>query len=862
MNPNTTPHSEPASGNARPLRLRWLLTMAWRDSRTHRKRLFLYISSIILGTAALVAIRTLGDNMQQAVDEEAKALLGADFSLISRQPFPPPVEALIDSIGGEQARQTRFSSMIFFPKNQKSRLVQIRAVEGNFPFYGVLETVPAGAAQSFRSAQQALVDEGLMIQFGMAAGDSVKIGDLRFEIAGSLRNIPGETAAMSTIGPRVYIPAAYLEATRLIQAGSRITYSVLFKFDGGVDVEALATALRPYREKYFLSIETVESRKRSLARQLTNLYRFLNLGGFIALILGSVGVASAVHTYIKQKIATVAVLRCLGADTRQTFVIYLVQAVAMGVAGAGAGVLLGIGLLAVLPSVIQDFLPVDLSTVSVSWLPVAQGMGIGLSMAVLFALLPLLSIRNVSPLLALRSSFEENGQRRDDPLRWVVFSLLGMGIVLFGISQTRQWFQGVGFAAGLGVSFGLLTLVAYGLMRVVKTHFPASWSYIWRQGLANLYRPQNQTVVLVLALGLGTFLITTLYLMQNSLLGHLSLTGGENKSNMVLFDIQPDQKEPLIELLGAYNLPVMQQVPVVTMRIAAVKGRTVEDIRADTTRSVPGWPLRREYRSTYRDHLIDTETLVAGRFHGTAAPSDTVVYVSLETGIAEDLRVTIGDPVTWDVQGVLIPTIVGSLREVNWQRVQPNFFVVFPAGVLEYAPQFHVLVTRTPSPEVSARFQRDVVLRYPNVSMIDLALILNTVNEIMDKVSLVIRFMALFSVVTGLIVLTGVITNSRFQRIQESVLLKTLGGSRRQILRIMVLEYLFLGVIAAMTGVLLSYAGTWALSRFVFEISFVPAVMPTLLVALAIVALTVGVGMFVSRGIHDRPPLEILRSEV
>ena len=835
--------------------------MAWRDSRTHRNRLLLYMSSIILGTAALVSIRSLGDNMQKMVDLEAKALLGADLEIDSRQAFPPPVEEMFASLGGDRSTQINFTSMVFFPGNGGSRLVQVRAIEGDYPYYGDLETKPPDAAETFRTGRQALVDDGMMIQYALSVGDSVKVGNMVFEIGGRLIKIPGETTAMSTIGPRVYIPAAYLEETGLIQTGSRVRYQAYFKFNDEVDVEALLISIRPQREQYFLGVETVESRKRSLGRSLTNLYRFLNLGGFIALILGSVGVASAIHTYVKQKLTTIAVLRCLGADARQTFLIYLIQSVSMGLIGSTIGVVFGIVILLVLPQVIGDFIPFEL-TFSPTLLPILQGLGIGLLMAVLFALIPLINIRKISPLLTLRASYESSNEKNRDPAKYIVYGLLVAGVTAFAISQTRFWYQGVWFSGGLILSFLLLAAVAKGIMRLVKLYFPVSWAYIWRQGLANLYRPQNQTVMLILALGLGTFLVTTLYLLQHSLLGNLSLTGGSNQSNMVMFDIQTDQRDPLIELMDEYSLPVMQQVPIVTMRVSSINGRTTEEIRADSSATISRWALRREYRCTYRDHLIDTETLATGAWGNTVTSAYDTAYVSLETGIAEDLNVKIGDEIVFDVQGIPIKAVVGNLREVNWQRVQPNFFIVFPEGVLENAPQFHVLVTRIESTEVSARFQRAVIMKYPNVSMIDLQLILSTVDDIMDKVSLVIRFMALFSVFTGLIVLIGVITNSRFQRIQESILLKTLGGSRRQILNIIVLEYLFLGGIAALTGVLLALSIGWVLTTFVFEISFIPVVTPVLAVIAIIVVLTILVGMFASRGIHDRPPLEILRSEI
>lgn len=241
---------------------------------------------------------------------------------------------------------------------------------------------------------------------------------------------------------------------------------------------------------------------------------------------------------------------------------------------------------------------------------------------------------------------------------------------------------------------------------------------------------------------------------------------------------------------------------------------------------------------------------------------NTPVYVSLEDRYARSLKVKIGDRLLFDVQGTLIPVVVGSFRKVEWNRVQTNFLVVFPKGVLEDAPQFHVLVTRSPSDQASAKFQEALVTQFPNISVIDLKLILNTLDDILSKVSFVIRFMALFSIVTGLLVLVGSVIISKYQRIQESVLLRTLGANRRQILWITALEYFFLGSLAAATGILLSLAGSWALARFSFETSFLPAPLPILAVFLVISGLTVLIGLLNSRGILNRPPLEVLRSEV
>ncbi len=837
----------------------WLWKMAWRDSRTHRRRLFLFMSSIVLGIAALTAIRSFGDSLESAIDDQAKSLLGADLMIRSRQVFSPETEALIDSIGGEQARQVSFGSMAFFPKGNDTRLVSIRAIEGGYPFYGEFETTPPSAAQAFKTTPNgALVDQGLMIQYDLQVGDSVKVGANLFRILGQLNQAPGQAAAGALISPRIYISMADLEKTQLIRFGSRVNYRVYFQLDASTNAEELVEEIEPFLDKNRLSARSAEGNRQNLGEALNNLYRFLNLTAFIALILGSIGVASAVHVYIKQKLTTVAMLRCVGAQMKQTFYIYLIQTGLMGLIGALVGAALGVLIQTILPEVLQDFLPVAVDF-KVSWPAVIIGLVAGLGIALLFAMLPLLNIRKISPLLAIRASFDESAHNRDR-LRWVLYSVILLAVTGFAISQTKRWFEGVYFTTGLLAAFGLLAGFAKLIMVAVKNFFPSSWSYIWRQSLANLYRPNNQTLILMLAIGLGTFLITTLYFSKDSLLGQISSVGSGDQPNLVFFDVQSDQVEGVETVIQSNQMPVIYNVPIVTVRIKEVKGQPVEEIYHDSTDTRPEWAFKREYRSTYRDSLFETETIVSGKWQENAAESDSI-FISVEEGIARNLEVEVGDEIVVDVQGIPITTYLGSTRKVDWQRVQPNFFIVFPEGVLEDAPQIYVLVTRAASVEASVNLQRAIVQQFPNVSAIDLALILSTVNSILDKIGFVIRFMALFSILTGLTVLAAAVITTRFQRIQESVLLRTLGAKEKQVSRIMALEYFYLGALAGLTGILLALAAGWALAEFAFQITFVPSLVPIVVIWCSVIGLTILLGMINSRGIANRPPLEILRAE-
>jgi len=838
--------------------------MAWRDSRGSRRRLLLYLSSMVLGVAALVAIQGFGDNLTRTIDQEAKTLLGADYSLESdNKPFSDSTEAIIDSLGGETSRRLSFNTNARFPDGG-TRLSTVRAIEGNYPFYGEVVTRPDSAARTYlQGGRQALVDGTLMRQFDLQVGDTLRVGRYGYRIAGELVKMPRESAVVSSISPRIYIPRSEVDAS-LLRRGSRAEYEVYFKFEEGRDVQAIEEELTPYLERNDIGSDTVQEAAGNWREGLGNLYRFLSLVGFVALLLGSLGVASAVNVYVRRRLESIAVLRCLGASSARTFQIYLIQAAALGFLGSLVGSALGVGIQSLVPRFLQDFLPVEVNFF-ISWPAVLLGMGIGVGVTLLFALWPLLTVRDVTPLRALRSDVEPTEGGWTDPLRWTVVLLIAGGVTSFAVLQAPTWEIGLGYAGGIAGVFLALVAVARGITWGVRRYFPSSWSYPWRQGLANLYRPNNQTTVLMLALGLGTFLMVTLVLVQDTLLEEIRVTGGDGQPNLVFFDVQPDQVEGVTRAIEAEGLPVIDRVPIVTTRLAGVNGRTVQEIEQDSTTEAT-WAHEREYRVTYRSTLSESETLLDGQLadsvRGDPLQTGAAVPISIEEEIArEELNVGIGDTLTFDVQGVPVTTTIASIRQVDWQRIGTNFFVVFPPGVLEQAPQTNVVLSRAADEAASAAVQSRVVDGYPNVSTIDLSLVLSTFQDLFNKLSYVIRVMALFSIITGLIVLIGAVVVSRVQRIEESVLLKTLGASKSIVQRITAIEYFFLGLFAALTGIVLSLAAAWALSYFVFE---GPFVLPgwTLAAALAIVtALTIGVGLLNSRGIYERPPLDVLRAE-
>lgn len=843
---------------------KWLFKMAWRDSRRSKSRLFLFISSIIIGIAALVAINSFSDNLKDDINSQAKELLGADLELGSNDSTFN--YGLVDTLAHEVSYENSFASMVFFPKNQESRLVDVRALEGDFPYYGKIETAPANAEATFRDGERkALVDQSVMIQFDVEVGDSIRIGLVNFKIEGSLISSPSQSLGATLVAPAVYIPLKYLDDTELIQKGSRVYYRRFYKFTDppeGFDIEAQIREDSDTLRIQDISSETIEERKEETGETFDDLADFLNLVAFVALLLGCVGVASAVHIYIKDKIRSVAILRCLGASGKDTFLIYLIQIGAAGFIGSFLGALAGTFIQTILPKVFGEFLPVEVN-IALSWPSILGGVLTGIFVSILFALAPLVSVRKASPLITLRGIVADNNALKDK-LKWLIYIGILLFVVVFAFIQIGNLGDSVVFTLFIAFSFGFLALVARFSMWLVKRFFPASWSYIWRQSLANLYRPNNQTSVLIASIGLGTALITTLYFIQALLISQVEITTDNDRPNLMVFDIQSHQVEELAELTKSYDLPVLQQVPVVTMRIESINGLTLEDVVSDTTEDNRrrSSPYRREWRVTYRDSLIESEKIVRGEITKPNSNLDELPQVSLEDEYAKRNKIEIGDTIVWNVQGVPISTTLGSTREIDWERVQTNFLGLFPSGVLEQAPQFHVLITRVKDVEEGALFQREVVKNYPNVSVIDVGLILNTLDNILSKISFVIRFMALFSILTGLLVLVSSVILSKFQRIKESVLLRTMGASKRQIFSINSLEYFFLGSLASLSGIILSLLASWGLAYFTFNSTFIPDLLPIVLVYISITSITILIGLANSRGIVSKPPLEVLRSEI
>jgi putative ABC transport system permease protein len=825
------------------------------------------MSSISLGVAALVAIDSFSANIVQSVKDQSRSLMGGDVSFSSSKPIPPAVDSLFDSLshhGLAFARLTTFPSMAVVPRTSGTRFAQVRGVTDNYPFYGGVTTEPAGRWSLLTQGPNAIVDPSLLTSLNARVGDTLKLGFGTFTIVATIKDVPGAAGIAEMLGPRIFIPAKYVAETQLLVFGSTADRTVLAKLPPGVDPDKFIKPFKKRLDDQQVRTRTVTQTEMSTQDAIENLTNFIAIVGLVALLLGGIGVASGVRAFVARKIDTVAVLRCLGASSGQVMTIYVVQAAAMGLLGAAAGAALGVAIQFLLPQALTGFLPID---VKVTLVPTAvlTGLAVGGWIALIFALRPLLALRNVSPLQTLRRDTDANVLRMHwtDAPRVAVDAALVASVLAIALSRAQTTGQAFAMSAATGAAILALGISAGFLSWAARKGLRTGWPYVFRQGVANLYRPGNQTRAVTLALGFGAFLVSTLYLVQSNLLRRFTTAATEARGNVVFFDIQQDQSAGLDSIVRASRNDVVQLSPVVTMRIAAINGKRVTDMKP-RERGQPGrapWALRREFRSTYRDKPAASETIVAGKWFGDSAVKfarDTG-EISLEEGIAKELEVKIGDVITWNVQGVDIPTRITSLRKVVWTRFEPNFFVVFAPPVLKGAPNQYVMLAQVKDPAAVSLLQREVVNRFPNVSSLDLTAIKRTVDRIVGKVSLAIRFMALFSLAVAIPVLFSAVSATRRERIREGVLLKTLGATRGQIARILLAEYSLLGLMGGLTGMLLSLAGGWAVVRYIFKTPFAPAFVPVAGIAAAIVGLTLLIGLLAGRDVFKETPVTALR---
>ncbi|MBB6460869.1 ABC transporter permease [Flammeovirga kamogawensis] len=841
------------------MRFQFILKHSVRDLKKSISKIIPFILSIVVGVASLVAMTTFSENVNQDLNKQAKELLGADLELRSSHELQDSVLNLFSHQQSKLVKQFNFASMAFSKSTEKSRLVDLRALELGFPYYGQLEVYPKPSWSKWKNQEKVVfVDSVVLYQLEAAIGDSLRFGAANFEIAGTIKKGIGQSAVMAATVPIVYFPFKYLEDTKLIQKGSRVNYRYFYAFNDTLNVQNLVDKNQEIIDEKGIRVATIENNTARIGRFFNDIDAFLKLITFISLLLGCIGVSSGIFIYIKGKLKSVAIYRCLGATTNETFLIYFLQVLFLGLVGGVIGAFIGAFAQLVFPLLFSDLLMVSISN-NFSVTAIVFGIFLSLFVSVLFGWYPLLQVLGVSPIYVLRSisSLDIKSNKLIKALLIISVSLF---VILFSYWLLGDFKKSLFFFLSIFCVIIVLTLLALLLIKVVKTIDLSGYSFSLKYGVSQLFRPNNQTLLLGVTIGLGVFLIICLVSIRSILIEKVTDVGGEGDANLVLYDVQKSQVSSLKNLLEKENIQIEQNAPIVTMSLKTVNGKTKKQAMLDSTIQLKRYVFDREYRVTYRSSLKENEKTIEGEWQGNSSINE-MIPISVSDNYLKSSGLAFGDTVIFNVQGFNLTTKITHVRAVDFARMEANFVVLFPAGVLEAAPSFHVLAIKVRGKDNIASIQSKVVAKYPNVSSIDLGLIFESLNDILDQVSFVFKWLGGICIFTGFLVLWSSMSIGKFQRKKEAGVLRALGAKRKHLVRITFIEYFSIGTLSTLTGLLLGWLGSWALAYFVFDIPFFIAIKESFVLSIIIIGMTVSIGVLFMRSLSKVPAITVLKEE-
>jgi putative ABC transport system permease protein len=866
--------------------------MLVRELRASWRRLLFFFICVAIGVGAIVALRSVIQSVRAGLTREARAIIAADVLVSTNRAWTPEVRARLDERLADPAVLQRLESietttMVRGEDGLVARMVELRGVQEGFPLYGTVALQGQAAySHALLRGRGALVRPELLTQLGVAAGDRILIGGHPFTIRGLIAQEPGRRVGAFSFGSRVLVDYDDLLAIGLLTFGSRASYQVQLRVRDDA-VTALTRDLRRNFREQFVNARSYRSTEDNIGEDLVRAENYLSLVGFVIVVLGGIGVWSVTRVFVRQKIRSVAILKCLGATTRQVLGTYVLQVVLLGLAGSLLGVALAALAIEAIPArVAESFGGV---TYGLTWSAVLQGGGVGVLVSLLFSLVPLLEVRRVKPLLLLRggdaaapgaavapgearpagSPRPSLAARAAAFVRRLDWVQVGTTVVVSAALVAVAAWQAASLRVGLIVCGGfagvaiLLHLAGLGLIRGVAPLASAPW-FPLRHAVIGLRRPGNQTRVILLAVGLGSFFVLGVRALQSNLLSEFAVELQQSGADMFLLDIQQDQVEGVRALVQERAEVAARLIPVLRARVTGVRGR---EVNLESFADVRGrGSLGREYVITYRNHLEPNETLVDGEFWAgqDPLPADAAeLEVSIERSIHERFDIHVGDLMRFDVLGRVLQARVRSVREVDWEDSRNGgFMFVFRPGPLDRAPHSFIGILRAPGdPTRRATFQRDLVAAYPNVSAIDVREVLATIQSVVDNVTLAISIVGGVALTSGVLILIGAVAMTKFQRVYEAAILRTLGASTRLLGTMVALEYSALGLLAGIIGAAGALALTWVVTRYVFEIGWRPA--PALLTGGALLtAVLVGViGVVASADVLRKKPLATLRAE-
>ena len=841
----------------------FVLRMVWRETRAVWRRLLFFYICVAVGVGAIVALRSIIQNVRVTLVSEARAIFGADVMVSTTRPWNPEtlkaLDGLLDASAGLQHTHVIETTTMVRPERDDrpaARMVELKAVQPGFPFYGRLE-LESGRPYShdMLAGSGVIVQRDLLLQLGIGVGERIMIGGQPFTVRDVIAREPGRQVSTFTLGSRVFMALDDLQRLKLLGFGSRAFYRKLVRVDEQDAGLPLTRRLTRANRDGFVTIRHYRGTEAGINEDLVRAEDYMSLVGFVIVVLGGIGVWSVTRVFMQQKIKSIAILKCLGATGRQVLGTYVVQMALLSVAGGLTGVVIAAIALAAIPESLVSLLPSGRP--GLTWSASVQGVAVGLLVSVLFALVPLLETRAIKPLLLLRADTATKARKRD----WVAWA--SYLVVAAGLAGVAAW-QAGSLEASLYVmgglaAVGLLLHVASGLLIRLVRPFTKSRLFPIRHAIISLGRPGNQTRVVLLTVGLGAFFILAIQHVQANLLNAFSLEMSADSPDMFLIDIQRDQEAGVRGLVDPRALEPAKLIPVMRARVVGVAG---SDVNLHDVDDVRRRGLGREYVITYRSHLEANEVMQQGQLWNSPVPQGGDPEVSIEEGIA--MRgVGIGDRMRFDIAGRVVEARVTSIREVDWSEARNGgFMFVFRPGPFDEAPQTFIALVRAPQePGARAALQRDLVAAYPNVSAIDVREIIRTIQGVVQNITLAITIVGVIALASGMLILTGAVAMTRYQRHYEAAIYRTLGASTRRLTAMVAVEYGVLGTLAGLLGAAGAVALSWAVTTRLLEMEWelTPHLAAIGVAATALVVLAVGLAASID--VLLKKPLGSLRGE-
>ena len=846
--------------------------IGWRDLRSAPGKFGFVVVSVAVGVAALVGVRGFSDSFRRTLSTEARSLMAGDLS--ARFYHLPTAEeegkiaGVVRQNGGgiRTTWVTETVSMASVAPDPVPLLVSLKAVDpAEYPYYGKAELEPEMSLVKALDGDSAVVAEEFLIRLKAGVGQTLRLGGREFRITAVLKQEPDRMTAGAGLGPRVMISQAALARTGLLAPGSRASQRLLMKLPPQID----PVTLRKQVETALPDAQVMDYHEGNpgLNKGLENATAILSLICLVAMVLGAIGVAMAMHAHLEQRMDMLAILKALGARSGDLLRIFLLQTLGLGLAGGVLGVAAGVGVMAALPAVFGKLLPVN-ATLKFPWQSIAAGLGTGLLTTLLFCLPPLLDVRNVRPALVLRRLVEQGPEGFSGWVaRWwarrlqlglaalVVLALGGIAWALSDSAKVGTWFAvlfTIALVVLLALAAGSLWMLRW-LLNRVRLRLPS----FLRHGLANLYRPGNQSAAVMAALGTGVMLILAVYLMQAALLRDLHETASPKLPNVFLIDVTTDEvagvKEFFAHQPGANQAAgqSLDLMPVVTGRFVSLNGKPLEELKEE---HFPRWILVNA-RLTWADAAPAGDKITQGRWWTNPGAGELAV----NEGVAERLHLGVGSAVELEVGGRVRALKVAAIYRADGQHLGAQVSFVLPSGQLkdEAATWYggaHV------DPKQVANMERGLFAAYPTVSVINLADVLERIESVVDQITFVVRFLAGFSIFAGLTILASSIAGTRFRRMREAVVLKTLGATRMRVVRTFSVEFSVLGLLAGSVGVVFANLLTRVLLHKL-EVGFHIEWRATLIALVGTALLATATGWIASYRILGLRPLEVLREE-